>query len=468
MKRDEYEAVAAKLDGNAWPKLDPLPEVSTPKPKKFPLKALGPLAGLAALATARDVQAPDSLAAGSVLAAAALAAQPHADVLLPHGQRAPLSLNIITGAGSGDRKSATDQVACWPVEEYRNEQARDYATAQAEYEAAKASRRPGDAPVTPPCAQTLKISKSTTEGMHLILRHQSHLGLFTAEGGEVLAGHSMREERKAAGQAWLLKAWSGETLDALTRGDGLSVLPGRRVSMHLMVQPILLRQLLADPLASGQGLLARCLIAEPDTLAGTRKFRAVNVMESKEVKAFHAKLKTLLNMKPPLHPDGDGFELQPRLVKMSKEATALWVEFYDNVEELQADGGELAGARAWASKAGEHAARIAGVITILADPLASEIDLKTMAGAVEVTQFYLHEHVRLMGVSVEAEHLKRLHVLVEFLRERGPIVSNNDVLQRSPRAVRNLKAEGVKTLLKELTERGYVRPVGDGWEVRSA
>jgi hypothetical protein len=73
-----------------------------------------------------------------------------------------------------------------------------------------------------------------------------------------------------------------------------------------------------------------------------------------------------------------------------------------------------------------------------------------------------------MGVSVEAEHLKRLHVLVEFLRERGPIVSNNDVLQRSPRAVRNLKAEGVKTLLKELTERGYVRPVGDGWEVRSA
>jgi hypothetical protein len=304
--------------------------------------------------------------------------------------------------------------------------------------------------------------------MHQLLRHQSHLGLFTAEGGEMLAGHSMREERKAAGQAWLLKGWSGETLDALTRGDGLSILVGRRLSMHLMVQPVLLRQLLADPLASGQGLLARCLIAEPDTLAGTRKFRAVNVMESKEVKAFHAKLKTLLNTKPPLHPDGDGFELQPRVLKMSKEATDLWVAFYDNVEELQADGKELAGARAWASKAGEHAARIAGVITVLADPQAVEIDIKTMAGAVEVTQFYLQEHVRLMGVSVEVEHLKRLHVLVEFLRERGPIVSNNDVLQRSPRAVRNLKAEGVKNLLAELQMRGYVRPVGDGWEVRSA
>ena len=339
---------------------------------------------------------------------------------------------------------------------------------QAEYEAAKASRSPGDAPVTPPRAQTLVIAKATTEGMHQLLRHQSHLGLFTAEGGEMLAGHSMREERKAAGQAWLLKGWSGETLDALTRGDGLSILVGRRLSMHLMVQPVLLRQLLADPLASGQGLLARCLIAEPDTLAGTRKFRAVNVMESKEVKAFHAKLKTLLNTKPPLHPDGDGFELQPRVLKMSKEATDLWVAFYDNVEELQADGKELAGARAWASKAGEHAARIAGVITVLADPQAVEIDIKTMAGAVEVTQFYLQEHVRLMGVSVEVEHLKRLHVLVEFLRERGPIVSNNDVLQRSPRAVRNLKAEGVKNLLAELQMRGYVRPVGDGWEVRSA
>jgi hypothetical protein len=34
--------------------------------------------------------------------------------------------------------------------------------------------------------------------------------------------------------------------------------------------------------------------------------------------------------------------------------------------------------------------------------------------------------------------------------------------------VRNLKAAGVKNLLSELKTRGYVRPVGDGWEVRSA
>ena len=47
------------------------------------------------------------------------------------------------------------------------------------------------------------------------------------EGGELLGGHSLREDKRAAGLSWLLKAWGGETLDDLTRGAGLSLLPGR-------------------------------------------------------------------------------------------------------------------------------------------------------------------------------------------------------------------------------------------------
>lgn len=449
-----------------WPKLDPLPEATTPEPEPYPFRGLGEVLGLAAAAIARDVQAPDALAGGSVLAAAALAAQAHADVEMPHGDVAPLSLFIISAALSGDRKTGTDKVACGPIEEARKAQARAYAQAMQVYAADKAARPKSDAPEPPPAAQSLTIGKATTEGLHTMLKGQSHIGLFTGEGGELLGGHSLREERRVAGLAWLLKAWGGETLDDLTRGAGLSLLPGRRVSMHAMVQPVLLRQLLADPLASGQGLLARCLIAEPASLAGTRMFNNARAAESPDAKRYAERLALLLARKPRLHEAGDGFELQPRRLLMSKAATALWIEFYNEVERKQLPGEELCRAQAFGGKTGEHAARIAGVVELFNDPDAAEISVETMAGAIEVAAFYIGEHLRLTGASAEHQRLARLCALVEWFREQPGPVKTADLLQRTPRNIRMLKADGIKPLTDELAQRGYIRAVGNTWEVR--
>ena len=150
----------------------------------------------------------------------------------------------------------------------------------------------------------------------------------------------MRDEKRAAGIAWLLKAWGGETLDSMTRGDGLSVLVGRRVSMHVLMQPVILRTLLADPLAQGQGWIARTLIAAPRSLAGTRLFRAGQVAATKlpEVLTYYAALRRLLDMPLPLQSDGDGCELNPRSMGLDEGAAAVWIEFYDEVERQQADG----------------------------------------------------------------------------------------------------------------------------------
>jgi len=60
------------------------------------------------------VQVPAAMAAQSVLASAALAAQPHADAQLPTGQSRPLSLFFVTLAPSGDRKSTSDNEAVKP------------------------------------------------------------------------------------------------------------------------------------------------------------------------------------------------------------------------------------------------------------------------------------------------------------------------------------------------------------------
>jgi hypothetical protein len=453
-------AGVASTKPDAWPALEPLEPLQELMPAPYPFDGLGPVLGPAARAVADVVQAPDALAAGSVLAAAALAAQPHVDVEMPHGDLCPVSLFVLTSAGSGDRKSAADRIVCEPIERQRRADAARHAEALAAWRRDKGEDGP-------PAARALIVSKGTTEGMHQLLRGQTHLGLFSPEGAEVLGGHSMREERRSAGIAWLLKAWGGETLDALTKGDGLSVLFGRRFSMHTLMQPVILRTLMADPLAQGQGWIARCLIAQPQTLAGTRMFKdGPPAREHPAVQRFHAALSQLLDLKPRIDTEGDGLALLPRVLRMDPEARELWKAFYDECERQQADGGLLAGVRPWASKAAEHAARVAGVITALHDPDAYVIPGAAMDGALQVANFYLQEHVRLCGQSRDQQHLHRLHSLLAWMKERAAAVKHADVLQFSPRPLRDLKADGLGALLGELEQRRYIRRAGDRWEVR--
>ena len=63
------------------------------------------------------VQAPIAIGGQSVLAAAALACQGHADIVLPigPGRARPVSLFRVSVAASGERKSACDAEAMWPI-----------------------------------------------------------------------------------------------------------------------------------------------------------------------------------------------------------------------------------------------------------------------------------------------------------------------------------------------------------------
>ncbi|MBX9934983.1 MAG: DUF3987 domain-containing protein, partial [Burkholderiaceae bacterium] len=159
-------------------------------------------------------------------------------------------------------------------------------------------------------------------------------------------------------------------------------------------------------------------------------------------------------------------ELKPKGLPLDPQARALWIEFYNAIEVQQADGQELEQARAFASKAAEQAARIAGVITLFNNPQAAVIDVQAMDGAMELVTFYLSEHLRLMGTGKQAQTDKRLRVLWDWLQEQGPLVTARHIARNAPRAVRNLKTKGISALLEQLTKRGYVRPIGDGWEVR--
>ena len=91
--------------------MEPEPLRATlPPAEAYPVEALGDILGGAALALHESVKAPLALCCQSVLAAASLAAQAHYDIVLPWGERKPLSLFLLTVGQSGERKSGIDDV----------------------------------------------------------------------------------------------------------------------------------------------------------------------------------------------------------------------------------------------------------------------------------------------------------------------------------------------------------------------
>ena len=130
-----------------------------------------------------------------------------------------------------------------------------------------------------------------------------------------------------------------------------------------MVQPGVARTFMADPIAADTGFLARFLICEPPSTIGTRLQAAV-CYEPAALAGFDARLREILDTQLPM--DAETRELS-RIIPLSREARALLVAFADEVEEAQAPGGAFAHVTGHASKAAEHAARIAGVLTAWRD-----------------------------------------------------------------------------------------------------
>ena len=391
-----------------------------PSAAPYPEDALGPLQeATEAIATATE--APVAIAAASVLAAASLAAQGQRDAELLLG-RAPASLFLMTIAESGERKSTADRLAMRGVRAFEEDLRCAFASEQTAYEDSLAvyeaerkrilGSRKGDvvskradlqaigpkpfAPLRP----HVVAGAPTIEG---IVKHlpelRASLGVMTEEGGALIGGHSMKAENRLATCATFSSMWDGAPLDRWRAGDGVTAYTGRRFSAHLMVQPVAAEALLSDPMANGQGFLARFLVSRPPSRIGSRLRMERDAEAEAKIASFADRVHALLSRSLPLV-DGAQNEVAPPVLALSPEARAVLTDFGRAVEKAQAPQGALEASRAFASKAAEHAARIASVQTIFVDPDAPEVSGETMANAVTLAEYYAKEAARLVDASV--------------------------------------------------------------------
>ena len=461
-----------------------------PLPEPYPVEALGPVLAPAVEALARIIQAPPAMIAQSVLAAAAYCVQPHANVIID-GRVMPMALYCISIGASGERKSAVDTQALKPISEKQRElvelyrldaklhktDLRDFEKAEKELskdrvvdlaairknrdEKIAAIAAIGDPP-EPPLIPNLLITEPTSEGVYkLYLSGHPSLGLFSDEGGLFLGGHAMQKETRLRTIATLSKLWDGRPIDRVRSGDGASVLYDRRLSLHLMMQPLVASELFSDPIYMDQGFLARVLCAWPESTAGHRRYVHADPALEPALQRYWAVLSGLLNTPYPLRPDSRN-ELQPRLVPLSADAKRVWVAYADCIESQLADGQPLETLRGFASKAAEHAARIAGVLAMLENPNTTAIGVDDVQAGIALMDYYLTEALRLQAAGIADPELQTAERLRQWCASKD-VVHLREIYQHGPRPIRD--AETARQMIGILVKHGWLIALPTGQEV---
>ncbi len=464
----------------------PLPLRRQPPPAApYPLHALGPVLETAARAIMDRVQCPDAMAAQSVLGAAALAVQPLADVLHPATGRArPLSLFLVTVAASGHRKSAADAEALCPVRKREAAMRESYNLALPRFHRDKeawvsarghslrlakgdlgAARRAldslGPEPL-PPLQPILTVTEPTLSGLHkLYAEGEPALGLFSDEGGGFLGGHGMNDDNWLRMATGLSELWDGSPIKRVRSGDGSSVMPGRKLSSHLMVQPVISDRLFGNAELSSQGLPGRMLVASPASLVGTRFQRETAAETQAALDAYTAHLLAILERPKPFA-SGPRDGLKPPALELDREALAVWREFADKVERRLGPGGELEPVQAFGGKLAEHALRLAGVLEIVANPDARSIGGEAMIAATELAQFYAGEALRLFDAGSVAAPVRSAEALLNWLHGRWgrATVGLSTIYQGGPNQLRS--AAPARAAMTTLEEHGWATAIKGG------
>jgi len=303
------------------------------------------------------------------------------------------------------------------------------------------------------------------EGLHkLLMAGTGAVGLYSDEGGAFIGGHAMNRDNQLRTAAGLSGLWDRGEADRVRAGDGAAKLYGKRLALHLLMQPVAAERVLADPVLVGQGFLARCLLAWPESTAGTRLYVAESLERDPAMRAFHARLHEVL-VTPPLFAEGTRNELAPRVIRLSADAKALWVAAHDEIERRQTDGAEYAQVRAWASKAAEQILRVAGVLAIVSG--VAMIEAETVEAAARLIDWHMDEAARLVGASQIPADIRDAEAVLAWCHQRRlSDVYSAKLVRLGPPCVRT--ADRLRVIMGVLERHGWADPIDHGAKIDGA
>jgi len=442
----------------------------------FPVQVLPPVLRDFVSEVAESRQVPADMPALAVLGVLATCTAGRYRVDLPtHSE--PCNLYLLCGVEPGTRKSQTMRDVSAPlheaealmVEQARQSvdearAARDVAEQRAKQLQTKAAKLddPLESKVVqaelaellgsmadPVALPRLTFDDATPERVaQLLAENRGTLAMLSAEGGIVgmMAGrYSDRPNLDC-----YLKAHAGDPL-RVDRASGRTLhLPHPALTLCLMVQPQILRELADVQGGRGRGLLGRFLYSLPVPNLGSRAYRS-RAIDRQAASRYGALVAAMLAQ--PLEDD-------PRALSLRGGALDVWVDFYSMVEERQREGGDLRPLADWASKAAGAAARIAGCLHAAEHahdrPERAPIAPETVAAAVAIADYFVHHALAAFGLMGDSKEMALARRVSGWLdRHRPQVFSLRDLHQH----VRTDSPSDLLPALRLLEERAIVRPL---------
>jgi hypothetical protein len=451
-----------------WPDPEPLFEPAEAE-RPYPVQAL-PCIMAAAIEEYRAYgQQPSSLVACSALSTASLAAQGLVDIARDQHLAGPVSLHVVGIALSGERKTSADRAFNRPIREWERNQrealqpAVDKARAEllawqaerngllshvkrtasgkgedAEADLRRCKQRLTELESIPPRQPILpSLFYEDTNAARLavdLAEGWPSASIWSDEAGLVIGSHGMNDDNLMAFIGLLNRLWDGQEFNRNRLTVKSAQIRGRRLTVSLMMQPVVLTRLLnaGGGASRGMGWIARNLIAWPTSTIGSRPYR--DAMEMPALDAFHRRVRELLETELPA--EGAAMVLAPPLLSLSPPAFRVWRTLHDEVEAELSRFGEFATVPDIGAKIAENAARIAGVFHVIVQGPGGSINQATMEGAGAVAIWHLNEARRIVGATKKQDVADADLLLGWLLRRPENTVEPREILRLAPVALR--------------------------------
>jgi replicative DNA helicase len=349
----------------------------------FPTSALPALLKAWVEAEAIATQTPADLPAVVALATVSACVAKKVEVEVRSGWREPLNTYWLVALEPGNRKSAVFRDAVEPLlrhERILSEQMRAPIQAaltrlevkqraqKRAVETAVKTGTPEDLQLAAelkidleaekvPVMPRLVVDDVTPERLAAMLAEQGgRLALLSAEGGlfELAGG---RYSDGVPNLDVFLKGHPGDDLRVDRIGRAPVHVRKPALTLGLVVQPDVIRDLARKPGFRGSGLLARFFFSLPQSLVGSRDIAPPAVPP--DVTTTYSDLCSTLLTLPEQREDG---ELVPLVVRFDDPARRALEDFSRELESRLGAGGDLAAISDWANKLAGGVARIAGLL----------------------------------------------------------------------------------------------------------
>ena len=429
----------------------------------FPIYAFTPLVNMAINEGIQTIKAPHEVIVASILTNISLACQDKFDIER-HGIVSPPSLNLLLAAESGERKSACDTVFQTGIRRY---EAQELAAAKPRWAAyqnklliwnvklkqktqelqqcvvdGKATNEleaqmiaiQGEKPDEPKVPRML-VSDTTSEALDLALFQWPSVGLISDEGGVIFSSGAIRNLGK------LNQCWDGKPLRIDRKTSPSFIVSRPRLTVSIMAQPAIVSRFKDK---NGQqarhiGMLARFLVAYPVSTQGYR-ITWGEPPKPEHVPKFNDRIFEILNR---YQPDQQVAPEVP-VLKLSPEALHAWQYFCNAIESDLREGELLFDVKDAASKMGENAVRLAGLLHYF-EGFEGDVSLDTFERARTICAWYLKEFKQLFGVQPavaqdwqDAQSLENYFSSHQFARtpDGYAFVDKNVIRQKGPNQLR--------------------------------